>query len=471
MFRSLLFTAILADLAILAHCASFTDDKGIKHDIQSGAKIITGAMDAVTLFHFGMEASQIEGTLGERSASGSNFGGVYFDGNIADHGDHAKIPFEQKKFPSGPDESERNFLNMIPDFSPSCSSSNYYCAEVDIAAIKAAGWPDLMIFGSFYGSLLSDDLRGNATEAGVPIIQLTTSYGTPDDEISARRSMIGMTERWEELAGSLTTPEAASKASEGDKVSFCNAVVKFQADAKLAQDKGVRALPGYLPYQGTGENGEIGAFIVSPEKDTVLSMLEENGMAILHNDAEPAKYYEYFTDFTTGSLPFENIMSAGGITGDPVPYFVDFWLYDDRVTLDFISDAFAQSWPNKALLSKQYAPYPANSRIFSYRHAADILAVVGEPLSKAVKIETMGDADTTNCTPAAEGGISGEIHREKGMLPGQYTCYEPIAYDICKKSSAEQPTEEQPTSSAAQMRKEIVSVLAGVCTLLAYVIV
>lgn len=74
--RQLILFRLIA--AVLA-ATTFTDDKGLTHKIPSGAKVLCGAMDAVTFFHFGMEASQVKGTFGERSSSGSNFGGKYFD--------------------------------------------------------------------------------------------------------------------------------------------------------------------------------------------------------------------------------------------------------------------------------------------------------------------------------------------------------------------------------------------------------
>ena len=72
---SILYYLSLSGLSV----ASFTDDKGSTHNVPSGAKVLCGAMDAITLFHFGMESSQITGTFGERSSSGSNYGGQYFD--------------------------------------------------------------------------------------------------------------------------------------------------------------------------------------------------------------------------------------------------------------------------------------------------------------------------------------------------------------------------------------------------------
>jgi len=81
MIHSFFRLLALTNTVLLAKSAktSFVDDAGTTHEIPSGAKIMTGTMDAVTLFHFGMESSQIMGTFGERSASGSNFGGVYHD--------------------------------------------------------------------------------------------------------------------------------------------------------------------------------------------------------------------------------------------------------------------------------------------------------------------------------------------------------------------------------------------------------
>jgi len=428
-----LFTFFASASALLialnsAEGASFTDDKGTTHVISKGDTVLCGAMDAVGFFHFGMETSQIEGTFGERSSSGSNYGGTYFDGNLADHGDHGNVEYNPEHFPADPDETERAFLNMITDYSPSCSSTNYYCTEIDIATLNQNGWPDVVVFGSYYSNLLTEDFRGNATAAGVPIIELTTAYGSSTEEQVLPRGMVEITQRWEELAISFLGDERVQATVKEDKAKLCAAAETFKSAAQMSQSRGVRAMAAYLPYAGTGDNGEVGAFIASPERDTVLAMMEELGMAILHNDAETNRPYEYAisSDFTTGKLAYENMQSAGAL-GDPVPYYVDFWLYDDRVTLDFLSGAFKEAWPHKALVAKQYAYFPSNARIYSYRHAAEILTIVAEPLKNAQQLFT---DISTQCTPVS-GGVAGEDHRSKGLLPGQYACHEPITYDFC----------------------------------------
>ena len=70
---------LVTQTQILATDGVFLDDNGVYHLINSGDRVLCGAMDAVTLFHFGIDASQITGTIGERSSSGSNYGGEYFD--------------------------------------------------------------------------------------------------------------------------------------------------------------------------------------------------------------------------------------------------------------------------------------------------------------------------------------------------------------------------------------------------------
>jgi len=417
---------------LASSAGSFTDDEGVTSTWTSDKPTIAcGAMDALSFQALGMSADQIVGTFAERSSSGSNYGGIYADGNLIDHGDHANAPYDPSFFPADPTEAESNFLNRITDLSPSCSASNFYCDEVNMEILNEKGWPDVLVVGSFYSSLLTESLRGNATARGVPIVSLVTAYGSSPDDPVLPRGMIEVTQRMQELATALGAAKPAL--IEADQKKLCSSAAAFTQIAKGAQQRGVRAMAGFLPYTTTGEKGEIGAFLSSPERDTALAMLEELGMAILHNDAEPDAAYEYQVtpNFDLGLMPYENIMSSGAL-GDPVPYYVDFWLYDDRVTLDFVSDSFAQAWPHKAVVAKQYAYHPSNARVYSYLHAAEILDIVGAALATADKLF---DEETT-CTPAPVGGWNGEAHRSKGLLPGQYACFEPVTYSFCESTES-----------------------------------
>ena len=79
------------------------------------------------------------------------------------------------------------------------------------------------------------------------------------------------------------------------------------------------------------------------------------------------------------------IMSSGGASA--VAYHADFFLYEPRGALDFTSDSFAAAWPHPAVVAKQYASYPITTLHYSWRHATDILDVVGAKLSTAAKLD------------------------------------------------------------------------------------
>lgn len=458
--------------AQLVNGASFTDDRGEAVSFPDNPRIACGAMDAVAFFHFGMPASQIMYTYGERSASGSNYGGIYGDGNLVDHGTHGETPYNPDLFPSDPDDAERAFLSEIDDLSPSCSASNYFCDEINIDIFNQNP-PDLLVVGSFYNFLLTDSVVGNATAKNVPIIVLTNSYGTANRD-NLPRSMIEMTDRMLELAVAIGVGDAQSRAA-NDQASLCQARQAFVQATRTAQDRGVRVMAGYLPYAGYGVNGEVGAFLASPERDPVLAMMEELGMPLvcvysffsshepiacfgvaascstytnhslhftsqLHVDSEPQDSYEYATDFTTGTLAYDQPMSSGTL-GNPVPYHIDFWLYDDRVTLDFRSDSFAQTWPHVAVTQKQYAYYPAGGKIYSYRHASEILTIVAEQLERAQRL-----TEPATCT---EVDADSEGHRTTGLPPGDYACYDPVIYYCCETEAGNNPASDSLASGVS----------------------
>ena len=120
---------------------------------------------------------------------------------------------------------------------------------------------------------------------------------------------------------------------------------------------------------------------------------------------------------------------------------VDFWLYDARVTLDFMSSSFAAAWPHPAVVAKQYAQWPAYGHIFSYSHAATLLAGVREKLAVAQKLDPL----ETTCTSVFQSDRGG-VYR--GLGPGEYACYNPVSYAMC---SAASPSAPPPASYAVKM--------------------
>jgi hypothetical protein len=396
----------------------FVDDAGTTHEIDSKATIVTGAMDAVALSHFGFPSDRIIATFGERSSSGSNYGETYYDGNLV-YGDelkHGDSDYDPDLFPSDPDTEERAYLNAITgDLSASCSASNYYCDIVDMNYLDENGWPDMIIVGAFYESIIKPDFIGNATKNNVPIVTLKNSYEGDESEIEAR-DMLDMIEIIETLALALGATEDAVVIG-NDEASFCEAASSFREIAQTAQDNGVRSMASYMPYKGGNPQGLTGAFLPSPDSDPVLSMMQNLGMPILYNE-HAGNYWEYHTDFSPGAGSFK-AKDTGSLSGEAL-YHVDFWLYDDRVTLDFLSDQFAKDWPHPALLEKQHAYWPSNARILSYKHASEILNVVGAQLKDAQRV-----SPPTECVP-----FDGVAGTPRNLSPGEYSCasIKPISF-------------------------------------------
>jgi len=425
---------------------TFVDDEGTSHNIPESASIVCGAMDAVAFSHFGMKSNRIIATYGERSSSGSNHGGVYADGNlIYPELSHHETPYDPNIFPADPNDAERAFLDLITgDLSPTCSSSNYYCDSIDIEYLNDVGWPDVMIFGGLYSSLLNDEIKGNATDRNVPIIVLSNDYSGEVEEEKGVLDMVEMIERMEELALALGVTEP--KMVEEDKKALCIAAESFQATTKKAHDAGVRSMASYMPYMEQPD-GVAGGFIPNPDRDPVLSLMQNLGLPILYNEHGGEYWENRAGDYTDGSGNFHANATAS-LSGDP--YHVDFWLYDDRVSLDFLSEKFSKSWPHPALLAKQYAYWPAVARILSYRHAAEILTIVGSQLEDAKQV-----TQATECTMPAD------YSKARDLAPGEYSCFKVIPIDFCAQLDPSPPNSSSGSITISPLFLPFVIILAS----------
>ena len=131
MRASLLLSSMLAVMAQ----RTFTDDAGVEHTTtKAHPTIAIGALDAVSLMHFGLSASSIKGTFGERGSSGSNKNGNYYDGNAHVPGsvDHGSATYDPSMFPADPTDAEMALLAQTVDLSPGCSSTKYVRFQLPI---------------------------------------------------------------------------------------------------------------------------------------------------------------------------------------------------------------------------------------------------------------------------------------------------------------------------------------------------
>ena len=311
-------------------------------------------------------------------------------------------------------------LAQMLDLSPKCSATNTYCTHFNHTLLDANGWPDLIIQGPYIGGAAwTEEMLASASNKGIPIIRLTNSYSTED---ALNRGFIEIIQRFEELASALGV-SGVEAATAYDKAALCAEMEAFKPVAHASQLRGVRALAAYLPYGAAAPNGDIGGFAAAPEEDSVLVMLEELGMAIMHTDATQGSWE------SGGDTPWmsaTNLVSTGARTSGrvKVPYPVDFWLYDQRVALDFTSDSFAAAWPHPAVVAGQYANWPSNGHIHSYRHATTILAGVREKLAVAQKLDPL----ETTCTAVDQ---FDDEYRSAGLAPGEYACPKAVLYAMC----------------------------------------
>ena len=368
---------------------TFTDDEGTTHTWAVAApKIVTGAMQALTLMDMGLPASQVMGTFGERGTDGSNINGMFATAGTwgqknDNHGDHANAEHEPHlHFLSDPSPAEQALLAQMIDVSPECSHTNLWCNKFNTTILDIHGWPDVIIAETMWGRV-NDEVKAKAAQRGIPVIML-------DDQNAAGtewKTFIDLAERFEALAKALGADVEAHTAQ--DKQNFCAQAAEFREISREASQRGVRALAGYMPFGSADpDTGNINAMLQPPDKNPALMMLEELGMSIIHPHTSRTGYYEFMYPAWGGvTMPATGIMSTPMSNGATVPYNADFFLYEPRGALDFTSDSFAAAWPHPAVVAKQYAYYPITALHYSWSHATDILAVVGAKLRTAAKLD------------------------------------------------------------------------------------
>jgi len=389
---------------------TFKDDRGVEHSFDGDkATIVTFAHMAVGLSHLGMDQSQIIGTYGEYANGGS-------DMNYTDF----SLP---SSYPADPSPEDMKFLVTTKNLSPTCLAQ--YCTEFKLDILEELK-PDFLVAHGYKGKFWAiSSVEKNITAMGIDIIYNEISLGHKTDSRNCTeekkykdctgKTMIDEIEQLEDLSAFLghTLPESV----EADKKLMCEAVESFSANAKKAQDNGVRVMAGYLTL-GT-------SYFANPLTDMVLRMFEELGAPMMHYDkCESVNCtLNYFWEY----IPIDEYFPCKDNRkdcNDDVLYPVDFWLYDHRTTLNVPTPEFVINFPDKALEAKQYAYWPIGGRLVSYRHVAEILNNVGPELGKAKRLHP-----ETSCTPDID--VSSDEHRlfknkgESELKGGDFACFQP----------------------------------------------
>jgi len=428
------FTALVVITSgiIGVECRSYTDNLGVTHTTdKTKPTIVTWAHRAVSLSYYGLDETQLIGTYGEWGTSGSDF---------------SKTDPEASSLPMDPSSEDVKLLQSVVNLSPTCG--NEYCVEFDLQKFEELN-PDEFIIHGYRGSPWAiGSILPNITEIlGKPPIFLEISMDKADEclddgyKTCAGLSMIEVIDEQFELAKYLDLDTPSSM--EEDRINLCKASSNFRDQMKIAQDKGLRIMPAYLT---TGLS-----YYANVKHYMVLRMFEELGMPIMHNGAclnTTVCSQNYFWEYVPIGEYFQSC-DADNITAscnnNPL-YPVDVWLYDHRTTLSVTNPDFAVAFPDKAIISKQYAFWPIGGRIVTPHHAAKILNIVGSDISSFERIHS-----ATDCKLDVD--VSSTAHKTTGLDPGEYACFNPSYHntryfegDHCSSSPSSSPTN-NPVSS------------------------
>jgi len=335
---------------------TYVDDKGVKHTTSvEKPTIVTFAHNAVTLEHYGLDISQLLGTFGEWANTGSDY-----DFDNLDAG---------SSYPADPTPEEMRLLTKVVNLSPSCGAE--YCVEFDVERLKLLKPDFLLMHGYRQSPWAVGDLMANITEVmGDNIIyneiSLEGENCTAEGDAWKScygKSMIELIDQNFEIAKFLNL-DIPSKLNE-DMNRLCNSAAKFQTHMKTAHSKGLRTMAAYLTTATS--------YFAVPHHDSVLRMLEELGMPIMHVGACTNKTvcpHNYFWEYIPIAEYFpdcaENAISKD--CNEKPLYPVDFWLYDHRTTLQVTNEDFGIGYPDRAILKKQMDYWPIGGMYFTRNH-------------------------------------------------------------------------------------------------------
>jgi hypothetical protein len=328
---------------------------------------------------------------------------------------------EGSSFAKDPSPEDIQFLASAVNLSPNCLPGAR-CTEIDVEPLRNMQVDAFLTLGYRHTVRYIPDYVDQIEDiTGKKVIYIDISQTGPDcrpgnEDRCYGKSMIDLIKQMHELAVALGVNIPASV--KRDEQELCEAAANFQQVSREAQLKGVRVMAAYLAggIEGT-------TFLANPPDDMVLRMFEELGMPLLHVscDLKPDEkvcplgfFWEHLNNTDFFGCQADVITEC---SNENPKYPVDFWLYDDRITLEVTDPSFARDkFPDKALLAGQMAYWPIGADTLSYRHAAKILNIVAPALADARRIH-----DGTQCTPDVD--VGGVAHRTVGLDGGEYACY------------------------------------------------
>jgi len=302
---------------------TYTDFKGDTFTVADNVKpkIVVNAVGALSLFHLGLESSQLKAVYDHWVIRGSDL-------NMDDPtGQYDSV------FDIDPNAEEIEFLQSAIDLTPECTKSSNGCwwsfQKEDIDNLNN-DYDFIILMRTGVGIVQKQE------ELGTKIIWLddkyepnTNCYDTgkyahdeiTQDENCYAMSMIDVVMEYEKLATFLGVKPTNKVQME--KKTMCDSAANFVAHTQTLHDKGIYAAPVTLrPYNGGTLNW------LSPIVHPMLRTLEELGFPLVHppNVDKPTGFTQYyladwFLDCNAIDLASKKCTDTKGV------YPIDLWLF------------------------------------------------------------------------------------------------------------------------------------------------
>jgi len=421
----LLFCTSCRCTGIAAQTRTFVDDAGIVHTTdKANPTFIAHAKTSIALMH---QFGYADG-VGIKGQLLGSYGPYRPRGSQMDLDDPNAIPL----WPSDPTSKEVQFLKDLPfNFSPDCYDNNQRCQTLNLDIIKEAN-PDVWVYinnGSWFTGAKMKLVVDEVMDGKPPIFVDTSSYGegciaynsnrgiyTRDTDKCMARSLIDVIERTNELASFLGI-EGTMKNKDEDKNRMCWAAKRLSKAAQGAQRDGLRVMAANVfikPFM----SGGVTLNPLDPLNDAYLRTYEELGVPMLH----PGKYPGN-PEIIPTNVWFPKCEQGQDMTGcnNEAFYPVDLWLMEGRRLPNGTTeelDLLLRVFPEKALLSEQYAHWPMNDGAISYRAVARTFHYMASKLNGVSRVYP-----PTTCSPVNVTSDSYLMRTTGGIEPAGYACF------------------------------------------------
>jgi len=427
---------------------TFVDDFGVEHSTdKSKPTFITGARNALFFYHHGNSTDQLVATCkyirnhvltksrsespaihgAHRSRSIPSFynwtDGINFNDGMRLNWDNETL---LNAFAVDPTPEDIAFLRSIPTISSGCEFFFICLGNVDINKFQALNVkPDFWLLLDQYQGYVQNitEIMGKPPIYIDPLVEQVYLCLHQDGEWDVEsknadkcyfRSAIDVIKRTIKLAEFLGIELDDAE----DQKTMCEAAMRFSNVAEAAQQRGIRAGRIFIEYSAVEDSAVILVMPIPPHFNPFTRTLEELGMPLLH----PSYKFEYIDVYKSWFVNCREGQNWTSCNNDTL-YNIDFWLLDsipmnELTKLEFFEEFF----PDKAILSGQFAHVPGYAGPFSYRTVARFLNDISNRLEKAQSLYPDQGCEDIDVTSKQHTSVANLVKHSTGK-DGNVACF------------------------------------------------